>query len=150
MKVQNINTIESGLINRPGLDNREAVQDNNVLFRKTLTSLTDDAHVQKLRTMMENIDEQADKLVKRADIGEFTKYRRMIRDFLDDIVSNGYEFSKENKYGARGRNRFFATVKTIDEKLDEMAKEVLEEQSDSIKLLDSIDDIRGLLLDILF
>jgi len=95
------------------------------------------------------IDEQGKLLAERADVKEFEKYRRLIRDFLDEIVSNGYTFSKEDAYASRGRHRYIATVKIVDEKLDELGKELMKEQADKIAVLHRIDDIRGLLLDLM-
>jgi uncharacterized protein YaaR (DUF327 family) len=37
----------------------------------------------------------------------------------------------------------------VDEKLDELGKEVLKEQADRIEIIHKIDDIRGLLLDLM-
>jgi len=99
--------------------------------------------------MKSDIDEQGKRLADRVDVREFEKYRRLIRDFLDEIVSNGYTFSKEDAYASRGRHRYIATVKIVDEKLDELGKEVIKEQADSIEILHRIDDIRGLLMDLM-
>ena len=118
-------------------------------FRRTLTDLAADKHIERVKKLKENIDEQSAKLADRVDVKEFEKYRRLIREFLDEIVSNGYTFVKEDAYGARGKHRFFATVKIVDEKLDELGKEVLKEQAEMIEIINKIDDIRGLLLDLM-
>lgn len=124
-------------------------RDSSVVFRKTLTTLSNEQFHARLNELIKEIDLQGEKLSKRADIKEFEKYRRLIREFLDEVVSNGYAFSKDNAFGARGRHRFFATVRVIDQKLDELAREVLSGQTDSIALLHRIDDIRGLILDMI-
>ena len=76
-------------------------------------------------------------------------YRKLIRSFIEEVLSFGYEYSKESAYGYRGRHRFYATVKIIDEKLDALAKEILKEQKDNIAILNNIGEIKGLLLDLL-
>ncbi|MDR1117337.1 MAG: YaaR family protein [Oscillospiraceae bacterium] len=149
MKIQNINNLDRSITSPHGIENHDGAQDKAVEFRRTLTTLSDDKHVGRLQELIGDIDKQAAKLGKRADINEFVKYRKLIRDFMDEVISNGYEFSKENSFEARGRHRFFATVNTVNEKLDAMAKEVLESQSENINLLDKIDDIRGLLVDMM-
>ena len=149
MKVQNINVSERGLLKPGGTHARGVESEASLVFRKTMTSLSEEQHHARMVDLVGAIDEQAKRLSKRADISEFEKYRNLIRNFLDEVVSNGYSFSKENAFAARGRHRFFATVKTIDDKLDEMAKKVLDEQADSIGILADIGEIRGLLLDML-
>jgi len=106
-------------------------------------------HAARLAEMREDINRQGERLSDRVDVKEFEKYRRLIREFLDEIVSNGYTFSKEDAYGSRGRHRYIATVKVINEKLDELGKEVMKDQADKIDIIHKIDDIRGLLLDVM-
>jgi len=119
------------------------------LFRRTLTELTKEQHEQRLGEMKKGIEEQGGRLADRVCVKEYEKYRRLIREFLDEIVSNGYTFSREDAYASRGRHRFFATVKVVDEKLDQLGKEVLSDQADQIEILGKIDDIRGLLMDLM-
>ena len=120
------------------------------VFRRTLTELTKEQHHARLEEMQKDIDRQAEHLADRVCIKEYEKYHRLIREFLDEIVSNGYTFSREDTYASRGRHRFFATVKVVDEKLDELGKAVLSENADGIEILAKIDDIRGLLVDLMF
>lgn len=149
MKVQNINTAGFGLPGAREAGAADEAQERAVTFKRALTQLSQEQYQAQLTQLVEKIDLQAAKLSERMDIKEFEKYRQLIREFLDEVVSNGYAFSKDNAFGGRGRHRIFATVKTIDEKLEAMAKEVLSGQADSIALLDKIDDIRGLILDMM-
>lgn len=149
MKVQNINVPDQGLPRARGAETHGAAGDKPLVFQKTLTSLSAEQYRTQLASLVSAIDEQSKRLSKRADIAEFEKYRQLIRKFLDEVVSNSYSFSKEDAFGARGRHRFFATVKTIDDKLDELAKEVLSGQADSIKVLEKMGEIRGLILDMM-
>lgn len=119
------------------------------VFRRTLTDLSREMYTARLQEMKKAIDEQGERLADRADVKEYERYRRMIREFIDEIVSNGYSFLREDAYASRGRHRYIATVQVIDEKLDELGKEVLKEHADRIEILSRIDDIRGLLLDLL-
>ena len=149
MKVRNVNKPEYGQTGVRHTGQAGSIEDTAVSFKRTLTDLSREQYETHMNALIEKIDEQAEKLTKRADIRDFQKYRQMLKEFLDEIVSNGYAFSKDDAFGARGRHRFYATVKTIDKNLDEMAKEVLSGQADSVDLLHRIDDIRGLILDIM-
>ena len=135
------------------VERKSAVKSNSdgepSAFRRTLTDLSADMHVERMKQLKENLEEQASKLADRVCVKVFEKYRRMIREFLDELVSNGYTFMREDAFSAGGRHRFFATVKIVDEKLDELGKEVLSEQSEIIEIINKIDDIRGLLLDLM-
>jgi len=132
-----------------GSDSRGVREVEASVFRRTLTDLSKEMHVAHLLEMRRAIEEQGALLAERVDVREFEKYRRLVREFLDEIVSNGYTFSREDAYASRGRHRYIATVQVIDEKLDELGKEVIKEQADRIEVLNKIDDIRGLLLDLM-
>jgi len=149
IKVSNYKTTGSNQVPTRGSDIRGVRGSEAPVFRRTLTDLTKELHEARLVEMKAAIDEQGKRLSERVDVKEFEKYRRLIRDFLDEIVSNGYTFSKEDAYASRGRHRYIATVKIVDEKLDELGKEVMKEQADKIEILHRIDDIRGLLLDLM-
>ncbi|MCL2248430.1 MAG: YaaR family protein [Oscillospiraceae bacterium] len=149
MRVQGQKATETGTVAVRSTDAGGQGDGDTKVFSRTLTQLTNEMHNEKLATMREQIEEQGKKLGDRVDVREFEKYRRLIRDFLDEIVSNGYTFSREDSYASRGRHRYIATVRVIDKRLDELAKEVMKEQSDQLEVLNAIDDIRGLLLDMM-
>jgi len=149
MRVQGQKTTESGIVQTRGTETRSTGEAESSVFRRTLTDLSKEMYTARLTEMKNGIDEQGKRLADRVDVKEFEKYRRLIREFLDEIVSNGYTFSREDAYASRGRHRYIATVKIVDEKLDELGKEVMKEQADRIEILHKVDDIRGLLLDLM-
>jgi len=149
IRVQGQKTTESGIIQTSGPQVRSSEDVGNSAFRRTLTDLSNEMYTARLAEMKQAIDKQGERLADRVDVRELEKYRRLIREFLDEIVSNGYTFSREDAYAARGKHRYIATVKIVDEKLDALGKEVLKEHADKIEVLNKIDDIRGLLLDLM-
>ena len=149
MKVQGVKNANQSAPPTRGASVRGADSGDTQVFRRTLTDLSRDVHEARLVEMKQGIDDQGELLSDRVDVKEFEKYRRLIREFLDEIVSNGYTFSREDTYAARGRHRYIATVQIVNEKLDELGKEVMKEQADKLDILARIDDIRGLLLDLM-
>ena len=149
IRVQGQKATESGIVQTRGTEARSPDEIGNSEFRRTLTDLSKGMYEARLLDMKDEIDEQGKRLADRVDVRELEKFRRLIREFLDEIVSNGYTFSREDAYAARGKHRYIATVKTVNEKLDELGKEVIKEQADKIEILSKVDDIRGLLLDLM-
>ncbi|MBQ7557226.1 MAG: YaaR family protein, partial [Lachnospiraceae bacterium] len=66
-----------------------------------------------------------------------------------EVVTRSHEFARENFLDRRGRHRVYGIIRQIDDKMDELARALIEDETDNIKILDTIGDIRGLLLDIL-
>ena len=149
MRVQGQKATESGIVQVRGTETRSTNEIEGSSFRRTLTDMSKEMYTARLTEMKKEIDEQGKLLADRVDVRELEKYRRLIREFLDEIVSNGYTFSREDAYASRGKHRYIATVQIVDKKLDELGKEVLKENSDKIEILSRVDDIRGLLLDLM-
>ena len=53
-------------------------------------------------------------------------------------------------FDAKGRRNVMVLIKKVNVMLDEMAQQILQEQSENIRLLEMVDDIRGMLVDIFF
>ena len=149
MKIDNVKRTDPGRYSTRGSEIRKLQESEALLFRRTLTDLTQEMHVARLEELRTNIDQQGSRLADRADVKEYEKYRSLIREFIDEIVSNCYNFSREDAYASRGRHRYIATIRIVDEKLDALGKEVMRDQADRIAILGTIDEIRGLLLDLM-
>ena len=91
---------------------------------------------------------QGDKITKRMDVKDMRRYRALIKDFMNEIVNRSHKFSRENFLDRRGRHRVYGIVRLVDEKLDELAQELMKEEKDKIAILAKVGEIRGLLLDI--
>ena len=68
---------------------------------------------------------------------------------MNEVVNRSHKFSRENFLDRKGRHRVYGIVKLVDNKLDELAQELIKDEKDHIAILGKIDEIRGLLLDIL-
>ena len=118
-------------------------------FSRQLSESGADAYKGRIAELVEGITRQGRVLSERADIREFVKYRELISGLMHEVVSGAYSFCKKNTFDARGRHRIYAVVHKVNAKLDELAKEVLKEQQDNLRILEDIEDIRGLLVDML-
>ena len=117
-------------------------------FRSQLTLAESHNYEDRVQEMVLQISRQGEKLAKRADIAEFKQYKRLISEFMNEVVGNSHKFSKKNFLDRRGRHRVYAIVKKVDEELELLTQEVLSSQNDNIGIQKKLDDIRGLLLDL--
>ncbi|MCR4960128.1 MAG: YaaR family protein [Lachnospiraceae bacterium] len=124
-------------------------QEANGDFKFVLMSQVTDADLQAhLTSLMEEITMQGERISKRKDIKDMRKYRSLIKDFMNEIVSRSHSFSRENFLDRKGRHRVYGIIRLVDQTLDELAQELCKEQKDNITILQKIGDIRGLILDI--
>ena len=103
----------------------------------------------KIKNLLERIDMQAQKLSERLDIAELKRYRSLVTEFIDLTVRHSSEYHKEHKLDGKGRHRIFGIIKKIDAELENLTRDILKEHKDYINVLAKLDDIRGMLVDII-
>lgn len=118
-------------------------------FKFTLASHIEEADLQaRLSSLMEEITMQGDRLYKRRDVKDMKRYRGLVKEFLNEIITRSHSFSRENFLDRRGRHRVYGIIRLVDENLDQLAQELMKDEVDNLAILDKIGEIRGLLLDI--
>ncbi len=118
----------------------QAVQQTDDTFKFMLASNIEEAGLaERLNLMMEEIVMQGDKIVKRMDVRDMKRYRTLIKEFMNEIVNRSHKFSRENFLDRRGRHRVYGIIRLVDEKLDELAQELVNEECDKIAILARVD-----------
>ena len=118
-------------------------------FKFTLISKVSEQELQeRLNTLMSDIVTSGERIKKHMNIRDMKNYRALIKTFLNEIVNRSHGFSRENFLDRRGRHRVYGIIRLIDENLDELAQQLIADEKDPIAILNSVDEIRGLLMDI--
>lgn len=149
MKVSETLSQPSNVTSIAGSGERKTSEIKGESFQSQLKRAEGQNIEERINLLVQGIVEQGEKLSKRTDIRELKKYKKLISEFLDETIGNSRKFSKESFLDRRGRYKVFATVKKINEELDGLTRDVLSEEKDNIKILQRLDDIRGLILDII-
>lgn len=128
----------------------QQAQQSGEEFKFTLMSSIEEAGLsERLSVMMQEITMQGEKLGKHMDVRDMKHYRRLIQEFMNEIVNRSHKFSRENFLDRRGRHRVYGMIKRVNVVLDELAGELIKEEKDTLAILSKVDEIRGLLLDII-
>jgi uncharacterized protein YaaR (DUF327 family) len=126
------------------------VQETDGSFKFTLVSHIEDQNLQaRLNFMLDEISSQGKKLSKHMDVRDMKSYRELIREFMNEVVSRSHKFTRENFLDRKGRHRVYTMIKLVNEELDKLAMELVKDEKDHIMILNKIDEIRGLLIDIM-
>lgn len=128
---------------------RQTTQSDDSFKFSLISNIMEKELQEKVAELMGQITEQGKKIGKKTDVRDMKRYRELIKSFLNEVVFRTHKFSRENFLDRRGRHRVYGIVRLIDSNLDELAEELLKEEKDNIAILNKIDEIRGLLLDIL-
>ena len=142
--------IKVGQVSQPvPVEQTPANQPVDGSFKFMLASNIEEAELQtRLQTLMEEITMQGDKLSKRRDVKDMRRYRGLVKEFLNEVVTHSHSFSRENFLDKRGRHRVYGIIRLIDENLDQLAQELMKDEKDNLAILNKIGEIQGLLLDI--
>ena len=125
------------------------VKADNGEFKFMLISNIEEADLQnKLNTLLNDISSQGERIAQHMDVRDMKNYRKLIKEFINEIVSHSHKFSRENFLDRRGRHRVYGIIKLIDKNLDELATQLMSDEIDHIDILGKIGEIQGLLLDI--
>ncbi len=101
-----------------------------------------------LTRLLGDISTAGDRLARSRNLRDMAKYKMLIRKFLQETVDFGMGLKQSHTWNRFGEGRKLKIVETIDEKLVELAEEILNQEKSSLDLLDKIGEIKGLLINL--
>lgn len=104
---------------------------------------------ERIANLFDKIRENAPRMLERRDLSVFEEYRAQITELMEEILHHAYLFEPVNIRDGSGRRKVFSTVTVVDQRLKELGDELLAENSKQLDLLGRVDEIRGLILDLL-
>ena len=117
---------------------------SNELLKKIEGMSTEDA----LQVLLSEIQTQGSELRERTTPDNLKKYRDSVQAFLHFIVKNSFDISVSTK-GLGPTKKKYDTIQVIDKKLNQLAADIFSSQRGNISLLKRINEIQGLLVDLL-
>ncbi|HBY20168.1 MAG TPA: DUF327 domain-containing protein [Clostridiales bacterium] len=148
MKIQHSFDRAASLLDSTQKDEKKVKDSRGISFQSQYRRTQEENTQERVSRLLEEIGKQGELLSSRVDIRELKRYKQLISEFLNETVNNSHKFLKENMLDRRGRHRVWAVVKKVNEELENLTQEVLKEEKDNINILKCMEDIRGLLLDI--
>lgn len=108
---------------------------------KTAEQASEKITFEDMKSRLQDIQKKGS-LLKQHPMPDMVKnYISEVRDFLTDL--------REGAYASNERDGVFQKIDVVDEKLDQLANQVLEEEKEGFELADSLGELQGLLIDIL-
>ncbi len=122
---------------------------NEAQFSSHMDRQFSESQDEELKKKAVEIEKQGKRLASHIDVSELKAYKRLVMEFMNEAVRSSSRFSKDSFLDRRGRHRVFSTIKIVNEKLEQLTREVLSSEKDNLAILGRIEDIRGLILDLL-
>ena len=106
--------------------------------------------VSEMQQMIKGIQEQGDRLSRHMTVRELKIYRQMVKQFLEDTLRKGIGLKEVRGFDRRGRVKRYKLLEEVDEKLVLLAEEMLATEEGRIQLLNTLGEIRGILINYVF
>lgn len=127
---------------------KEEVAKDSVSFTSVMDKRRTDVTYERLSKKMTEIEAQGGKLADTRSVENLRKYKKMVKDFLDDAIKNGLELKEQRGFNQRGSTKIYKLVKEVDKKLIDLTNQVLDKEKKGLDVLNLVGEIKGMLLNI--
>ena len=103
---------------------------------------------EQLTRLLGDISSAGDRVARSKNLRELARFKMLVKRFLQETVEYGMELKQSHSWNRFGEGRRLKIINTIDERLIELAQDILDEEKDTIDLLDKIGEIKGLLINL--
>ncbi len=141
-----------------GLQNSNSVKDE-IDYEKMLAGLTGEARKKAVDDIMADLQDKVyssgANLADAINAQTINEYKKSVKQFLDFAVKNSLDVRSVSSGGykmmmkGQGTKKAFVSVKVINEKMDKLTKELLFNQLEKLEILERLDEIKGLLVDLI-
>lgn len=99
--------------------------------------------------LLDSVYQAGEDLKRDPDSQHIKLYKAAVRNFIHYVVDSAYDIVEKSSGGNILKRKKFTTVVVIDERLERLAAEVMSAQRDKLDILRRLDEIHGLLVDLL-
>ena len=104
-----------------------------------------------LEALVDEVHSRGESLKEKPTYENIRVYKEAVRKFLSYVIENTLEV--ETKEGARfnpmKKQRRYTIIKSIDEKLERLASGIMQSQVAQLEILRRVEEINGLVVDLL-
>lgn len=98
---------------------------------------------EEIDELIKNIDHQGKLFVDHPSAENLRAYKQYIQSFLNFVNKNSFQVKE-----FYGRRKDYKIVQTINSKLEDLSKEVIHREIPRLELLSRVEEIRGLVVDL--
>lgn len=126
----------------------EKAEKETASFTSVMDKKRIEVHHVKLNQLLQDIDDQGAKLSDSKTVENLRRYKKLVKEFLENAVQNGLAFSEERGFNNRGSIKIYKLVKEVDKKLIDLTNEILNKEQNGLRTLSLIGEIKGMLINI--
>lgn len=102
-----------------------------------------------VEALLDEVHQSGDRLKDNPSVDLVQAYKKAVRDFIHYVVERSFSLEEKSSGGSVLKRKKFYRIAVIDESLERLAAEILRNQRDKLEILRRVDEINGLLVDLL-
>jgi uncharacterized protein YaaR (DUF327 family) len=104
---------------------------------------------EQLAELLDDVYGEGEKLKTSPTFDRIRSYKKSVKRFMDFIVHHSVKVEEKVSGANILKRKKFTLIELIDKKLEDLAAEVLRSQKDQVAILKRVDEINGLLVDLM-
>ncbi len=125
--------------------NKKIANDRVDSFSKEMDNSFFDKSKKDLKKLLDSIRKKGNRIVLTKNHSDVVDYKNLVKQYLKRVLDDMYEL---NKCSDTFNSRYYLTVETIDKKLQELTDKIIGNEKDNISILNTLDEIQGLMIDV--
>ena len=117
-------------------------------FARVMQKSQSKLQLDALHQLMSRVDAQGEKLGEQRTFENLREYKNLVKEFMREALSFGLQLSDKQSFSPGGGMKNHQIVEVIDKKLIELQDEVLNNEREGLDTLQSIGEIKGLLINL--
>jgi uncharacterized protein YaaR (DUF327 family) len=102
-----------------------------------------------LEELLDEVHSSGDHLLEAQSLEAIKRYRSAVRGFLDLVLARMLAMEERSSGAGVARRKRFTQIRVIDQKLERLVADLLADQHRQLDILGRVNEIRGLLVDLL-
>lgn len=127
---------------------KESTQREKALFEGCLNKVHDKSVHGELMQMTTELHREGERLMNNRTMGQLEHYKRKVKDFVSKANRLSYRVKASGFVDSQGDYTTHMIVEKVDTALEDIAKLIMEKETETLKLLEKLDLIKGLLTDL--
>jgi hypothetical protein len=102
-----------------------------------------------LVALLDGVHEEGERLKEAPTLENIRRYKQVVRGFLNLALKRMLTIDERTSGASIQKRKRFTQIRIIDQKLEKLVADVLRNQSRQLDILEKVDEIHGLLVDLL-
>lgn len=143
MEVQKV-----GKIATEKIQSKTNIPTESISFQEVIAKNRQQTVYDKMTKMVQEIEDQGKTLAENRTVDHLRKYKKMVKNFMEEAVQNGLQLEEQRGFNRRGRTKVYKIVKEVDKKLIDLTNAVLDKEKKTLDILGMVGEIKGMLINI--